>query len=114
MRVRVQNRHQVPDRRPITIRPGERVEVGDRDDEWPAFVFVTNVEGQGWVPERHLDLARPTATVRTPYDTRELGVSAGATVTVIRDDPESEWAWCRDDAGNEGWVPHRVLGAGVE
>jgi hypothetical protein len=113
VRVVVHSTHQIPNRPPITIRPNERVQVGDRDTDWPAFVFVASEHGQGWVPERHLDDARPVATVRTAYDTRELGVPAGAVVTVVRDDPLSGWAWCRDDAGDEGWVPHRVLDLGA-
>ncbi len=101
--------HEIPDRAPLAIAPGERVAVGERDTEWPAFVFITSVAGVGWVPERHLDSARPVATVLTAYDTRELPVTAGDSVEPVRDDPVSGWCWCRDLAGREGWVPHRVL-----
>jgi hypothetical protein len=109
VRVLVHTTHRVPDRQPITVRRDERVHVGERSPDWPAFVFVAGDSGQGWVPERHLDGERPIATVLTPYDTRELDAPAGATLTLVRDDPSSGWAWCRDEAGNEGWVPHRVF-----
>lgn len=67
--------HQIPDRQPIKIRPGDRVRVGDHDTHWPAFVFVTTDDGEGRVPEWHLDAARPVATVIEQYDTQELPVA---------------------------------------
>ncbi|MDN4483154.1 SH3 domain-containing protein [Demequina lignilytica] len=107
--MRVVMDHEIPDRAPLVIAPGERVTVGERDTEWPAFVLVTAAAGEGWVPERHLDAARPVATVLSGYDTRELPVAAGDSVEPLRDDAVSGWCWCRDLGGREGWVPHRVL-----
>lgn len=107
--MRVVADHEIPDRAPLAVRPGDRVRVGERDTEWSAFVRVEAEAGEGWVPERHLDAARPVATVVTAYDTRELPVAAGDSVEPLRDDALSGWCWCRDLAGREGWVPHRVL-----
>jgi len=39
--------HQIPDRPPLRLVDGERVDVGDRDSEWPEFVFVTASHGTG-------------------------------------------------------------------
>ncbi len=103
--------HESPERAPIEIKPGDRVDVGERDTTWPAFVLVATASGSGWVPERHLDGNRPTATVLHPYDTRELTVRAGDRLTLLEDDPVSGWSWCRDAAGDTGWVPHNVLHA---
>ncbi|WP_051426132.1 SH3 domain-containing protein [Jiangella gansuensis] len=80
--------------------------VGEHDTTWPAFVFVTFEGGSGCVPERHLDAARPVATVLRGYTTQELPAVAGAEVTVLEDDPESGWSWCEDAEGRTGWVPH--------
>jgi hypothetical protein len=33
--------HEIPDRPPIQVVPGQEVQVGRRDTEWPAFVFIT-------------------------------------------------------------------------
>ncbi|WJL94961.1 DUF4111 domain-containing protein [Microbacterium sp. ET2] len=101
--------HEIPDRPPLIVEPGDTVEVGDRDAEWPAFVFVTTPRGSGWVPARHIQIDGRTGVVLVGYDTTELPARAGGLLHVIRDDPESGWAWCRDDAAREGWVPHRVL-----
>ena len=101
--------HEIPERAPIAIQPGETVEVVEQSPEWPAFVLVTTASGSGWVPERYLDGNRPTATVLRPYDTQELPASAGERLTVLEDDPESGWSWCVNAAGRTGWVPHEVI-----
>lgn len=101
--------HEIPDRAPLQIEPGAVVSVGERDTTWPAFVFVTAAGGSGWVPVRHLSADSGPATVLTPYDTAELPVEAGETVTVLSRDDESGWWWCRAQSGREGWVPLRIL-----
>ncbi|PSL38466.1 SH3 domain-containing protein [Labedella gwakjiensis] len=101
--------HETPERAPLVIRPGDIVQVGDRDTEWPTFVFVTTPQGAGWVPSRHLDIDGFVGIVRVGYHTTELPASSGETVDVLADDPESDWSWCRDTDGREGWIPHRVL-----
>ncbi|WP_453984331.1 SH3 domain-containing protein [Brevibacterium casei] len=101
--------HEIPDRPPLTLEPGDSVEVGDQDTEWPAFVFVTAPRGTGWVPARHIDIDGPVGTVRVGYDTTELPASSGDYVDLVRDDPESGWSWCRNSDGREGWIPRRVL-----
>ncbi|XP_046967759.1 apoptosis-stimulating of p53 protein 1 isoform X2 [Vanessa cardui] len=42
----------------------------------------------------------------------ELSFETGARLQVLRkgDDNEREWWWCRDDLGNEGYVPRNLLG----
>ncbi|QVQ54370.1 hypothetical protein J4H86_12220 [Spiractinospora alimapuensis] len=101
--------HEIPTRPALRIAPGDVAEVGENDTTWPAFVFVTTASGTGWVPERHLGTERPTTTVVTAYNTRELPVSAQDELTVHEDDPESGWSWCTNRDGHAGWVPHTVL-----
>lgn len=81
--------------------------VGDRDTEWPEFVFVTTSQGSGWVPARHLSSDQGAAAAEVAYDTAELAVAAGEEVTVVDRDDVSGWWWCRDSDGAEGWVPSR-------
>lgn len=101
--------HDIPDRSPIQLEVGERVEVGERDAEWPAFVFVTTHRGAGWVPERHLDRDGSVAVVRDAYDTTELPTHQGEQLEIIREDQPSGWTWCRASGGQEGWVPTKTL-----
>jgi HAD superfamily hydrolase (TIGR01509 family) len=109
-RVRVVRRHVPPDRPPIVVTPGDELTVGERDDQWPAFVLVTTSAGlQGWVPQR--DLTRmgrrneQKYTARIRYDTAELTVDPGAELTVVETDLGSGWLRCTDPTGCEGWVP---------
>ncbi|MBT1683991.1 hypothetical protein KK095_13030 [Curtobacterium flaccumfaciens pv. flaccumfaciens] len=101
--------HEIPERAPLVIRPGDLVQVGDRDTEWPAFVFVTTSQGAGWVPARHIDIDGSVGIVRAGYDTTELPAVSGESVDVLEEDSESGWCWCRNADGREGWIPHRVL-----
>jgi mannitol-1-/sugar-/sorbitol-6-/2-deoxyglucose-6-phosphatase len=104
--------HATPDYGPIVVEPGEEVSVGERSREWPAFVSVTTGDGKkGWVPERLLEKtdegegAKRRARDGGHYDTTELRVEPGAELLVVEPDLGSGWLWCRDSAGNEGWIP---------
>jgi hypothetical protein len=108
-RLRATTAHVIPERPPIQLWPGQQVRTGRRDDEWPAFVFVTADDGAGWVPERYLDTSRHPVVVTTSYDTTELATAAGEELTLIKRDDPSGWAWVRNAAGREGWVPLRTV-----
>lgn len=93
---------------PIQVRPGDRVQVHERDDEWPAFVKVTtSAGGSGWVPSRYLSAGEGSATVITPYNTQEVAGLPGEVLTAVERDDESGWLWCRNAQGQEGWIPVR-------
>lgn len=85
------------------------MQVGDRDTEWPEFVFVTAADGDGWVPARHLSQSSGTAVVRTAYDTTELPTRVGEELEVIAEDLRSGWLWCRAATDRHGWVPVRTV-----
>jgi hypothetical protein len=108
-RLRATAAHTIPERPPIRVVPGQRVQVGQRDTQWPAFVFVTTTDGAGWIPERHLNASSDPAVVMTGYDTTELETTAGEELTLIKRDDPSGWAWVRNAAGQQGWVPLRTV-----
>jgi hypothetical protein len=105
--------HQTPGRPPLSLATGDDVMVGRRDDDWPAFVFVTAAHGSGWVPSRHLSADTEQAVVVAPYDTTELPTRTGEILAVVERDDESGWLWCRATTGREGWVPSRTVEATV-
>jgi hypothetical protein len=108
-RLRAVTAHTIPERPPIRVTPGQQAQVGQQDTDWPAFVFVTTDDGAGWVPGRHLDTSSDPAVVITAYDTTELATTAGEELTLIEHDDPSGWAWVRNAAGREGWVPLRTV-----
>jgi hypothetical protein len=101
--------HQISERPPIQLAAGDEVEVGDRDTEWPEFVFVTAERGAGWVPARHLSRSSGRAVVQIPYDTTELPTEVGDVLQVVAEDVPSGWLWCRSSSGREGWVPVKTV-----
>ena len=109
MRARAHDPHVTPDGAPLILGVGDTVTVAERSSHWPAFVFVTATEGEGWVPSRHLSINSDVGVTITAYDTTELPVTPGDVFTVVERDNVSGWWWCRSDAGAEGWVPVEVL-----
>jgi hypothetical protein len=95
--------------RPMRVDIGDEVVVGERDPDWPAFVFVSSGSGSGRVPLRYLSRARPVAVVNTPYDTSELATREGDVIEVVREDRASGWLWCRSLDGRQGWIPATAL-----
>jgi hypothetical protein len=106
---RVVTAHGTPDRPPLQVAVGDVVHAGDRDTDWPEFVFVTTATGSGWVPARHLSQPSGVAVVQTAYDTTELSTEVGDLLDVLDEDTASGWSWCRASGGGEGWVPGRAL-----
>lgn len=90
---------------PLVIRPGEVLEVAEeKSDRWPAFVLVINGKGgRGWVPARYLKPDGERAVATRGYDTTTLNPSEGDLLTVLDEDAESGWLWCRDKDGALGW-----------
>ena len=109
MKARSTGGHAAPERPPLQLEVGEHARIEDRGSEWPEFVYVVAARGTGWVPARYLSGDTGTVVVQQPYDTKELEVAAGETVSVVERDDLSGWWWCRNDAGEEGWVPVSAL-----
>lgn len=98
---------------PLVVRRGETVQVGERSDEWPAFVFITTSHRQrGWIPSRILRREGTSGHVRKGYDTTTLDPRVGEELEVITEDVEGGWLWCRDARSRVGWFPKNHLDIG--
>lgn len=98
-----------PSHPPMMLLRGDTVQVGDRDEEWPEYVWCTGPKGGGWVPDAVLSIGDDgSAVAARDYSTAELAVEPGAEVTVV--ERLASWSWCRDARGRLGWVPDKVLG----
>ncbi len=115
MRYRVIEAHTGPDRPLLSLRPGERVTVGETykgPEGWPDWVWCVSEAGIGaWVPLPILETTgEGTALAREAYDSRELDVEGGDEVTGERE--TCGWLWCaRERDGASGWVPREKLEA---
>jgi hypothetical protein len=101
--------HEMSERPPVRLEVGDEVEVGERDTEWPEFVFVAGEHGAGWVPSRYLSGSSGRAVVKIPYDTTELPTEVGDVLLVVAEDLPSGWLWCRSASGREGWIPVKTV-----
>lgn len=90
----------------LSVKEGEGVTVGTRDEQWSEWIWCTNSSGLGgWLPASSLSSQKPgeIAIVQMAFDTRELTVSSGELFEGFGE--RSGWMWCRNDTGAEGWVP---------
>ena len=100
--------HRPPDRPAIQVQAGDRVTLGDRDTEWPQFVWTALASGLGgWVPSALFDAERGQASALQDYDTRELSVDAGEELLLQHE--LATWWWGRNTSGDSGWVPASKL-----
>ena len=107
-RARVIAAHRVPDRPPIRIATGDPVTLGERDSDWPNFVWTTLAQGLGgWIPAVLFDNEVGEATALGDYDTRELATDIGEIVRVHRE--QEGWWWAENASGETGWSPARAL-----
>lgn len=107
-RARVVAPHRAPDRPPIRMSAGDVVTLGEREREWPQFVWTTLTSGLGgWVPSALFDRAQGEAIAQADYDTQELDADIGDLLVLHRE--LAGWWWAEDRDGATGWIPARVL-----
>ena len=101
-RVATDYRAAYPD--PIAMKAGEKLRVGERDEDNDAWVWCTGSSGKsGWVPVADVRQDGDAGTALRDYSAAELSVRVGEELTVL--DEEAGWVWARDPRGRFGWVP---------
>ena len=95
--------------RNLSVREGEVIGVGHRNQQYPEMRWCTAENGSsGWMAESYFEYTGPTeAVVTRAYDASQLTVVEGEELDVL--DVVGEWWLCRNDRGIQGWVPHRIL-----
>jgi hypothetical protein len=107
-RARVIASHRAPERPAIRVAPGEAVTLGERDQDWPEFVWTTLASGLGgWIPSVLFDRDRGEATAQQDYDTRELDADVGDELLLYHE--LAGWWWAENASGAQGWIPARVI-----
>jgi uncharacterized protein YgiM (DUF1202 family) len=89
---------------PIVMKAGERLRVGERDENNESWVWCTGSSGKsGWVPLAYVRLEGDTGTALRDYSAVELSARTGETLDVL--DEEAGWVLAEDARGRLGWVP---------
>ncbi len=89
---------------PIVMTAGERLRVGERDEDNEAWVWCTGSSGKsGWVHVAYVRIDGDAGTALRDYSAAELSVRSGETLAVV--DEEAGWVLARDRRGRFGWVP---------
>lgn len=109
MRARLVRDYRTTFANPIGFAAGEVVRLGERDGEWPAFVWVETADGNaGWAPHGWLrPLGDGRAEALSDYSARELDADAGDIVLLHSE--LGGWWWAERADGAQGWLPARDL-----
>lgn len=103
---------QYPD--PIAMTPGDDLQLGKRDPEYPGWVWATSTRTSksGWVPEDYVEFAGDQGSARRAFTAREVSVEVDERVTVVEE--LLGWAWVKTADDREGWVPMSHLMGGSD
>ena len=93
---------------PISFEPGDPLLVGERDTEYPGWIWVTIPSGRsGWAPQAYLRMTSRTGAFATErYTARELDTTVGQALLVHGE--LNEWLWVENKDGEFGWVPRKT------
>lgn len=95
---------------PIKFQVGDVVQIGDIDNEFPGWVWVTTYDGnQGWAPIQFLQIddKNKTGISLQNYSACELNTKIGDQLILLQE--LNGWAWVENDRNEHGWVPSNTI-----
>ena len=97
------------DRHPLALEAGDEITVGPADRAWPGWVWAEdNNERHGYVPEEILEpMGEGRFALMEDFDPTVLTIKRGDQIESLKQ--IHGWHWCRNKAGNEGWVAGYLL-----
>lgn len=98
---------------PFYLKQGEIITLGEMDDEFPNWIFITSDSGeQGWAPIQYIDKLPQDSKgiLRHDYDNWELNTILGEKLSVLFE--LNSWYRVSRTSKEIGWVPvHTVKSA---
>jgi len=92
---------------PIETAPGDPLEIGKKDCEYPGWIWVTTAKGRsGWIADSFVEIDPSDSSkgrALRDYTAAELTVEVGCRLEVIMQ--QSAWIYARTEDGRVGWVP---------
>ncbi|MCM2294731.1 SH3 domain-containing protein [Allorhizobium sp. BGMRC 0089] len=98
---------------PIACFQGDRLVLTGREDIWEGhrWLWAIAEDGrQGWIPDRLVRIEADHAIALDTYSAMELSCEQDEILYGVS--ALHGWVWCRNLAGEEGWVPSRNLSEG--
>lgn len=104
IKARVIKDYTASDPDPLIICAGEKLQVGQNDTTWPAFVRCWNHQGNGgWVPESFIEREGDVGIAQVDYSAVELTAVSGD--NLILQQEVGGWYWALNVQGQIGWIP---------
>ena len=97
---------------PIEVTAGDRLMPTGDFEIWDGYRWLWAVAADGktgWIPDTLVAGGDEAAIARMDYSALELSCTIGERLEIISE--QHGWAWCRNAARSEGWVPLRNLKA---
>ena len=89
---------------PLKIQKGEILQIGNKESEWPGWVWCINKDGmERWVPRNYIKIHGTSGITLQDYDATELTVFIGEELVIEKE--ESGWVRVSNVEGKKGWVP---------
>lgn len=97
------------DQRPIELKSGDLVTLGQDDHTWPGWVWATNNIGQtGYIPKAIIAPSESSPhRLLEDFNPTVLTIHKGDQLVSLKQ--VHGWHWCRNEDGHEGWVAGYLL-----
>ncbi|MCG9557058.1 MULTISPECIES: SH3 domain-containing protein [Vibrio] len=95
---------------PFYLKRGDKITLGEIDDEFPNWIFITNDTGeQGWAPIQYIEKVESSSlgVMLEDYDNVEIDTVIGEKLTVLHE--LNEWYRVSRSTCEIGWVPVRSV-----
>ena len=95
---------------PIVVTTGEQLRLTGRSDLWDGHRWLWAISAggkEGWVPDDLVVRSSQSCHADRNYSAVELTCTKGERLEVLSQ--THGWAWCRNAAGETGWVPISCL-----